>query len=362
MTRTLHPLSASKRASDLRCDNRAAVLCSPRMIRVEDRPTPVPREHEVLVAITATGVCGSDIHYYRHGRLGNFVVQQPLVLGHESAGHVVGLGPGVISHRLGERVAVEPNRPCRRCDQCHSGRYNLCRDIAFLGTPPVDGSLARYIVVPSDFAVTLPDTVSDAVGALVEPLSVGLWACSKAMIEPGSRVLIAGAGPVGLCALIAARACGASEITVIEPAESRRERAWLMGATASVAPDDESARRGEVDAFIECSGDSRALAPGLFAVRPGGSAVIVGMGVDDTIPVPVAFLQTRELALTGTFRYANVFERAVGVASAYRHELEQLVDCTYPLEDAEKALTASERDPSVMKVIVAPFASPSGLT
>src|SRR6476469_4004604 len=192
--------------------NRAAVLTGPGRIVVEDRPVPEPGPREVLVEISAVGVCGSDVHYFEHGRIGDFVFEAPLVLGHESAGRVAALGEGVTRHAVGDRVTLEPGVPCGRCRECRAGRYNLCPDVVFFATPPVDGAFTNHVAIHEDFAFALPDELSDEAGALMEPLSVGIWACRKAGVGLGDRVLVTGAGPIGLLAAQVARAAGASRV------------------------------------------------------------------------------------------------------------------------------------------------------
>ena len=154
--------------------NQAAVLYAPHDIRIEERPVPRPGPGEVLIEVKAVGVCGSDVHYYEHGRIGSYVVRQPLILGHESAGVIVDVGEGVNTSRVGERVAIEPGIPDGVCEQCRAGRYNLCPNVRFFGTPPIDGAFTNYVTIPESFAYTLPDQMSDEEGALIEPLSVGL--------------------------------------------------------------------------------------------------------------------------------------------------------------------------------------------
>src|SRR6202165_5479662 len=187
-----------------------AVLYGPHDLRVEQRPIPTPSEGEVLVRILSVGVCGSDVHYYEHGRIGDFVVRSPLVLGHESSGKIVEVGKGVLPARVGQRVAIEPGEPCGRCGQCRTGRYNLCPNIRFHGTPPVDGTLSEFVAVKSELAYTVPDEISDNAAALLEPLSVGIWANRKAGTQVGTSLLIAGAGPIGLVAAQVARGVGAA--------------------------------------------------------------------------------------------------------------------------------------------------------
>src|SRR5215208_1148824 len=213
---------------------RAAVLHAPGEIRIEERERPSPGPREVLVKITAVGVCGSDVHYYEHGRIGPFVVEAPLVLGHESAGRVVELGEGATRHAVGDRVALEPGVPCGRCRECRAGRYNLCADVRFFATPPVDGAFAEYVTIHEDFAFGLPDSLSDQEGALMEPLSVGVWACRKAEVSAGDRVLVTGAGPIGQLAMQCALAFGATEVTVSDVNPHRLELARRTGATQIV--------------------------------------------------------------------------------------------------------------------------------
>ena len=187
--------------------NLAAVLHGTGDLRIEDRPMPVPGPHEVVVEVRSVGVCGSDVHYYEHGRIGDHVVRAPMVLGHESSGVVV--DPGTSGLAAGQRVAIEPGVPCGRCDQCRRGTYNLCPNVVFFATPPVDGSLARYVAVHAAFAHPVPDSLSDDAAALVEPLSVGLWANRRAGTGIGDRVLVTGAGPIGVLCALTARVAGA---------------------------------------------------------------------------------------------------------------------------------------------------------
>jgi L-iditol 2-dehydrogenase len=335
--------------------NRAAVLHAAGDVRIEQRPAPAPGPREVLVEITAVGVCGSDVHYYEHGRIGDHVVRAPLVLGHESAGRVVALGEHAIRHAVGDRVSLEPGVPCGACRECRAGRYNLCRDVVFFGTPPVDGAFTDLVAIHEDFAFPLPDALSDEEGALMEPLSVGIWACRKAGVRAGDRVLVTGAGPIGLLAMQVARASGAVELVVSDTSERRLELARRTGATRTVSPGDEL---GEVDALIECSGHPAALADGVAAVRPAGTAVIVGMGPGDTAEVPLSLIQKREIWLTGTFRYANTYPAAIALAASGRVDLRSIVTGRYGLDDAEAALRAGRADSASVKVMVLPGLTP----
>jgi L-iditol 2-dehydrogenase len=336
--------------------NRAAVLHAAGDLRVEDRPVPEPGPREVLVEVAAVGVCGSDVHYYEHGRIGSYVVHDPMVLGHESSGRVVELGPGASRHAIGDRVALEPGVPCGRCRECRAGRYNLCRDVRFFATPPIDGAFANYVTIHEDFAFALPDSVSDEAGALMEPLSVGVWACRKAGVSAGDRVLVTGAGPIGQLGAQAARAFGATEITVTDVNPHRLNLAERTGATRTInvaqAPLEDSGL--EVDTLIECSGHPDSLKAGIAALRPAGTAVLVGMGPEEEGVVPLSLLQRRELWLTGTFRYANTYPTAIALAAQGRVDLEAIITGHFGLDEAESALRAGRQDPTAVKVMVLP--------
>jgi L-iditol 2-dehydrogenase len=331
---------------------RASVLVDKQAVEMQERPVPAAAAGEVLVQVRSVGVCGSDVHYYRDGRIGEFVVREPLILGHEVSGVVVEVGAGVPETRIGERVAIEPQRPCRRCRHCKTGRYNMCERLEFFATPPVDGAFCDYVVAPADFAHPVPDALSDHAAALLEPFSVGLWACAKAAVEPGSRVLVTGAGPIGALVVLAARSYGASEVLVTDLVASRRQRILGFGATAAIDPRNPEFDPAalQVDAFVECSGATPALLAGLRALRGRGIAVLVGLG-EEEISLPVQLIATRELVLTGVFRYVDTWPKAIAAAQQPGSDLDALVTAEFDLEDTEAALT-SDADPASMKSVV----------
>jgi L-iditol 2-dehydrogenase len=332
--------------------NRAAVLVRPREIVIERRPVPTPAPREVLVEVASVGVCGSDVHWYAHGRIGDLVARSPLVLGHECAGRVAAVGSEVTKHAVGARVCLEPGVPCGRCRECRAGRYNLCVDVAFFATPPIDGAFAEFVTIHEDFAFALPDGMSDDVGALMEPLSVGIWACRKAGITAGDRVLVSGAGPIGLLAMQVSKAFGATDVAVSDVNEHRLSAAERMGATRVLRAGDDAP--GEVDALIECSGHPAALVAGIEALRPAGTAVLVGMGPKPTAEIPLSLVQNRELWLTGTFRYANTYPAAIQLAATGRVDVAALITGHYGLDDTETALLAGRNDAASIKVMVHP--------
>jgi L-iditol 2-dehydrogenase len=334
---------------------RAAVLRAPGDLVIEERPIPRAGPREVLVRVRAVGVCGSDTHYYEHGRIGRFVVEAPLVLGHEAAGEVTDRGPGVTRLVGGQRVSIEPGVPDLTCGQCLAGRYNLCPNMRFFGTPPVDGAFAEYVVVHEAFAHPVPASVGDDAAALLEPLSVGIWACMKGRVTAGSRVLITGAGPIGLVSVAAALAFGATEVVVSDVNPVRLALAKELGATTVI-----DAREASVtdlhrppEVLLECSGHPPAIGEAIRALDRAGRAVLVGMGGDE-IPLPLSVIQEREIELTGTFRYAGTWPTAIALIASGRIDLDRLVTGTYRLDQVQQALTAGRRDQQSVKVMVHP--------
>jgi L-iditol 2-dehydrogenase len=332
-----------------------AVLRGIQDLAIEERPVPEPGPGEVLVRINAVGVCGSDVHYYHHGRIGDFVVERPMVLGHESGGVIAGVGPGVERSRIGQRVSVEPGVPDLTCAECLAGRYNLCPGMRFFATPPFDGSLAEFVTVHEAFAHPVPDSISDDAAALLEPLSVGVWANRKGHVSAGSRVLIIGAGPVGLVATQCARAFGAGEVVVADLNPHRLKRAEDLGATATVNVTETSLGDAgfEPTVLLECSGHPGATGDGLRTVARAGRAVLVGMGGDE-LPLPLGYIQSREIEVTGTFRYANTWPTAITLAASGRVDVDALVTGHFTLADTEAALLAGERDPFAVKSVINP--------
>jgi L-iditol 2-dehydrogenase len=333
---------------------RVSVLNGPGDVAVVERPVPRPGPAEVLVRVASVGVCGSDTHYYEHGRIGSYVVEQPLVLGHEASGVVTDMGEDVPADRVSQRVSIEPGVPDLTCEQCLAGRYNLCPNMRFFATPPIDGAFAEYVVVHEAFAHPVPDVIGDDAAALLEPLSVGIWACRKARISAGARVLVTGAGPIGLVALQCALAFGATDVAVSDVNPARLALAEDLGATALV---DAREGLGGLDrppqVLLECSGHPPAISQAIRALDRAGRAVLVGMGGDE-IPLPLSTVQERELEVTGTFRYANTWPTAIALVAGGRVDVDRLVTGTYRLDQAEEALTAGRRDPASIKVVVRP--------
>lgn len=309
---------------------------------------PSPAPGEVLVEVAAVGICGSDVHYFEHGRIGEYVVSVPMIIGHESAGKVVAVGAGVSPARVGQLVALEPGVPCGTCRQCRRGSYNLCPDVRFFATPPVDGSISRYVAIAADFAHPAPAGLTAEQAAMAEPVSVGVWAARKTGIGGGDRVLITGAGPIGLLAGQVARALGAEVPLVTDTNPFRIERARRLGlrSAPATAPLDE-----EFDVLLECSGAAPALAAGMRALSPGGRAAMVGMGAD-SVSLDVPLVQGRELSVSGVFRYAHTYPFALQLIRDGAVDVDAVITHRFALADTADALTVGRTDPEALKAVV----------
>lgn len=332
---------------------KAAFLTEPGAIEMREISIPTPDDDQVLVKVAAVGVCGSDVHFYAHGNIGTMIMKEPFVLGHELSGRITAVGKNVDPARVGKRVAIEPQRPCRTCHECKSGRYNLCPNIIFYAVPHVNGAFTEYVTIQDDFAFDLPDSISFEAGALLEPLSVAIWSCQRAEISVGSRVLIAGAGPIGVILAQTAKAFGASEVIITDTVESRREFALKHGASIAMDPTKESVHGLDVNAFIDATGVGRAVYDGIKAVGPAGRAILVGMGDDDVL-LPVDYIQAKEIWVSGIFRYTNTWPTAIDLVASGKVNLDALVTHRFNLDQVEEALQAPKL-PGAMKPVVLPI-------
>jgi len=345
-----------------------AVLYGAGDVRIETRPIPVPRPGEVLVKVHRVGVCGSDVHYYRQGRIGDFVVQAPMILGHESAGVIVATGDGAMRYHPGVRVAIEPGYPCGQCVYCRSGRYNLCPDVVFMATPPVDGALAEYVAWPESYCYPLPDSLSYDEGAMMEPLAVGLWAVERGQVRPGASVAIFGCGPIGLLTLQAARVAGATTLICVDIEPARLAHAARLGATATIddragdaveriraltAPAHGDARLAGVDVAFETAGSVPTTRNALAATRAGGVAVLTGLPARPLVELDIVSAASKEIDIRGQFRYANRYPPAIALTTSGRIDVASLVTHHLPLSEAEQALRfADEHKESAIKVMI----------
>ncbi|MFG3012692.1 L-idonate 5-dehydrogenase [Streptomyces cinerochromogenes] len=311
-------------------------------LRVEELPDPQAGPGEALVAVRYGGVCGSDLHYWRHGGVGDFRLREPMVLGHEVAGTVVSYGPGTTGPAPGTAVTVHPATPCGVCPECAGGRANVCRDTRYLGSaarfPHVQGGFAGRVAVPAGQLRALPDGLGLRRAALAEPLSVALHAVRRAGAVAGLHVLVAGAGPIGCLVVAAAKAAGAARVTVTDLVPEALGYAAVAGADALVRADDpaDAGWPAEVDVAVEASGVAAGLDTCLRLVRRGGVVVQLGMLPAGRTPFAGNLVVSREIELRGAFRFDAEFDDALELLSA-RGEFDGLVSAVVPVEQAESA-------------------------
>lgn len=274
---------------------KTAVMTDIRKVRIEEREKPVPKEGEVLVKVEYVGICGSDLHYYESGRIGNFIVEPPFVLGHEAGGTVVEVGSGVSHLKVGDRVALEPGKTCGHCEHCKEGKYNLCEDVIFFATPPVDGVFQEYVAHEAGLCFKLPDNVSTLEGALVEPLSVGLHAAMQGGAHIGQTAVVTGAGCIGLVSLLALKAMGVSRVIVVDVIDKRLQKAKELGADYvingkeqdTVAEIKRLTEGKGCDLSIETAGTQITASQLIQASKKGATIVFVGYSASGEMTLPI---------------------------------------------------------------------------
>ncbi|MEU0599331.1 L-idonate 5-dehydrogenase [Streptomyces sp. NPDC006393] len=331
---------------------RAVVIHGQGDLRVEDLPEPVPGPGRALVAVRYGGVCGSDLHYWRHGGVGDFRLKEPMVLGHEVVGTVVSYGPGATGPRPGTAVAVHPATPCGACPECADGRRNICRDTRYLGSaarfPHVQGGFAARVTVPAEQLRPLPAGLAPRRAALAEPLSVALHALRRAGEVTGRHVLVTGAGPIGCLVVAAAKAAGAARVTVTDLLPRALRYASAVGADTVVRADDpdDAGWPPEVDVAVEASGVAAGLDTCLRLVRRGGVVVQLGMLPPGRSPFAGNLVVSREIELRGAFRFDTEFDDALRLL-AVEPAFDALLSTVVAVGDAESAFAlAADRDRS----------------
>ncbi|KAK7105824.1 sorbitol dehydrogenase-like [Littorina saxatilis] len=343
-------------------DNLAAVLHGPMDLRLEKIKLPDMGEHDVLLAVGSVGICGSDLKYWKSGQCGRFTVTQPMVIGHEASGTVVKAGPAVTNLKPGDRVAVEPGVPCRNCKVCRHGRYNLCPDVKFCATPPVDGNICRFYSHPADFCFKLPDHVTLDQGAMLEPLAVAVYSCRRADVTSGSTILICGAGPVGVLCMMVARSAGAASILITDIDDHRLNVAKSLGADhvikVTTSDPEELANQIEEtlgtkpDASFECSGTDFSMATSVYATHPGGSVMMIGRGSAKP-EVPLNLAAMREIDIKGINRYANCYPTALSLVESGQVDVTTLITHHFPITETVRAFqTAVTPESRAVKVMI----------
>lgn len=316
------------------------------------RPIPIPKEDEVLVKLEYVGICGSDMHYYETGAIGDFVVEPPFVLGHEPGGTVVEVGSKVKHLKVGDRVALEPGKTCGHCRYCREGKYNLCPDVVFFATPPVDGVFQEYVAHEADLCFKLPDNVSTLEGALIEPLAVGFHAAIQGDAHLGQKAVVMGAGCIGLVSLMALKARGVQEVYVVDVMDKRLDKALELGATAVIngKKEDVVARLNQLtgglgtDLAIDTAGSEFTVRQAIMAAAKGSTIVLVGYSRTGEMNMPTDFILNKELTLKSVFRYRHIYPIAIEAVASGKVNLKGIVSNIFPLSDIQNAMDESIRN------------------
>ena len=314
---------------------------------IKEIPVPEIGKKEVLVSLEYVGICGSDVHYFHNGCCGSYKVDlsEDYMLGHECAGTIVKVGEEVERLKVGDRVALEPGITCGECEQCKSGHYNLCPDVVFLATPPVQGCNEEYIAFPENMCFKLPDNVSTKEGALIEPLSVGFYASEQGGVKTGDTVVILGSGCIGLVTLLACKAHGAGKIIVADLVEARMQKAIELGATEVINSGKEDALkkieeltngRG-ADVVFETAGSPVTIAQTPFIVRRGGTITLVGISAKEEITYNFAQIMDKEATIKSVFRYRNIYPKAIAAVSSGAINVKGIVTHEFDLEHIQDA-------------------------
>jgi L-iditol 2-dehydrogenase len=326
-----------------------------------ERSIPVPAANEVLVKLEYVGICGSDMHYYESGRIGDYIVKPPFVLGHEPGGTVVEVGADVKHLKIGDRVALEPGKTCGHCEFCREGKYNLCPEVIFFATPPVDGVFQEYVAHQADLCFKLPDKVSTLEGALIEPLAVGFHAANQGGAHAGQTAVVFGSGCIGLVSVMALLAEGVSSVTVVDNMQKRLDKALELGATSVInfqnsntvdAVRELTGGRG-CDLVIEASGTEAAANQAVQITRKGATIVMVGYGKTGMINFPMSLALDKELTVKTVFRYRHIYPMAIEAVASGKVNLKGIVTHTFDFSDIQNAMDKSIADKAnIVKAVV----------
>jgi len=328
---------------------KTAVMTGLKELEWEQRPIPVPSKGEVLVRVEHVGICGSDLHYYESGAIGDYVVEPPFVLGHEPGGVVVEVGKDVKHLKVGDKVALEPGKTCGHCEFCKQGKYNLCPDVVFFATPPVDGVFQEYVAHEADLCFKLPENVSTLEGALIEPLAVGFHAAIQGDAHLGQKAVVMGAGCIGLVSMMALKARGVSEVYVVDIMEKRLEKALELGATGVIngAKEDVIAKAQELtggagmDLIIETAGTEITTRQAIHMAKKGSTIVLVGYSKSGEMTLPMSLVLDKELTFKTVFRYRHIYPIAIDAVASGKVNVKGIVTNIYDLDDVQRAMDES---------------------
>jgi len=326
-----------------------------------ERPIPKPKENEVLVKLEYVGICGSDMHYYETGRIGDYIVKPPFVLGHEPGGIVVKTGENVTHLKVGDRVALEPGRTCGQCEFCKTGKYNLCSDVIFFATPPIDGVFQEYVAHDASLCFKLPDNVSTLEGALIEPLAVGFHAANQGGAKIGQTAVVFGAGCIGLMSMMALLAEGVSKVYVVDIMQKRLDKALELGATGIInsskqdilkMAQDLTNGKG-FDLAIETAGTETTTTQAIKIVKKESNVVLVGYGKTGMMELPMSLALDKEITFKTVFRYRHIYPMAIEAVASGKVNLKGVVTNIFDFSDIQNAMDQSVADKAnIVKAVV----------
>lgn len=325
---------------------KAAVMTGIGKMGFEQREIPTPADNEVLVKLEYVGICGSDLHFFETGRIGDYVVKPPFVLGHEPGGTVVQVGKGVTHLKVGDRVALEPGKTCGHCEFCRQGLYNLCPEVVFFATPPVDGVFQEYVAHEADLCFKLPDNVSTLEGALIEPLAVGFHAAIQGGAHMGQTAVVTGAGCIGLVSMMALKAMGVSRVYVVDMMQNRLDKALELGADGVINPQKEDPVEAVLrltegrgcDLGIETAGAEATASQLIRASKKGAAIVFVGYSASGEMKLPMSLALDKELTFKTVFRYRHIYPMAIEAVASGKVNLKGIVTDLYDLDQIQEAM------------------------
>lgn len=340
---------------------KVSIMTDIKQLEFTERAVSAVGPQDVLVKVEAVGICGSDLHYFEHGRIGNYIVKPPFVLGHEASGVVVEVGPEVTHLKVGDRVALEPGITCGECEFCKSGKYNLCPDVVFFATPPVDGVLQEYVAHPAALSFKLPEHLTALEGAMVEPLAVGLHAAKQGQAAIGQTAVVTGTGCIGLMSLLALKAVGISKVIVVDVIDKRLAKARELGAFATInaATEDVVTRVLELtdgkgcDLVIETAGLASTTNQAIQYVKKGSHIVLVGYSKEGHRDLQVELAMDKELTFDTVFRYRHLYPLAIEAIASGLIPVRDVVTHEFEFDDVQRAFTESlENKADIVKSVV----------
>ena len=331
---------------------KVAIMTDVAKVELTEREIPKPAANEVLVRVEYVGVCGSDIHYYENGGIGPNIVKPPFVLGHEAGGTVVEVGTSVTHLKPGDRVALEPGKTCGHCEFCKTGRYNLCPEVIFFATPPVDGVFQEYVAHEADLCFKIPDNMDTMEAALIEPLSVGFHAARQGNARMGMTAVVTGAGCIGLVSMMALKAMGVTRIIAVDVMPKRLEKALELAATDAINGKETDTVEEVLkltggmgpDLVIETAGSEITARKAIQFCKKGGTIVLVGYSASGEMTLPMSLALDKELTFKTVFRYRHIYPLAIEAVSSGRVNLKGIVTNIFSLDDIQNAMEQSTKN------------------